>query len=206
MFTIQQLTEQGRPVDVEWVRLALERSRAVDALQWRYLDKSAWGFGPWQDEPDKLQYVDGATGLPCLIVRNPFYGYLCGYIGVREGHELYGVHFSECPLRCGAAECGHTPETKLQTHGTINFSEPCDPDGEVVKVAICHDVQGEDRVWWFGYDCARTSERDYTPHPAWIHFARKQLGGRPLPPRPWVYRSLEYVIAVNEGLAPQLAS
>lgn len=28
-----------------------------------YIDKSAWGAGPWLDEPDRLEWRDPATGL-----------------------------------------------------------------------------------------------------------------------------------------------
>jgi hypothetical protein len=38
--------------------------------QWNNCDKSYWGEGPWQHEPDKMQWTDDDTGLPCLIVRN----------------------------------------------------------------------------------------------------------------------------------------
>lgn len=55
------------------------------------VDKSGWGDGPWQLEPDKKQWEDEVTGLPCLIVRNTqVTGSLCGYVGVPQGHPLYG--------------------------------------------------------------------------------------------------------------------
>lgn len=45
--------------------------------------------GPWQNEPDQLQWRDDRTGLNCLILRNHF-GALCGYVGVPAGHQMFG--------------------------------------------------------------------------------------------------------------------
>lgn len=60
------------------------------------VDKSAWGDGPWQSEPDKMQWRDETTGLVCLIVRGPL-GALCGYVGVPEKHPAYGLSYDGTP-------------------------------------------------------------------------------------------------------------
>lgn len=31
----------------------------------------------------------------CLILRNPEMGYLCGYVGLSEFHDLFGKHYNE---------------------------------------------------------------------------------------------------------------
>lgn len=49
---------------------------------------NAFPIGPWTNEPDKAQWIDEATGLDCLIVRNRM-GALCGYVGVPEGHPAH---------------------------------------------------------------------------------------------------------------------
>lgn len=49
----------------------------MQTISYTTKDKSTWGDGPWQHEPDKMQYEDPDTGLPCLIVRNAV-GALCG--------------------------------------------------------------------------------------------------------------------------------
>ena len=41
----------------------------METIDYRTVDKTTWGAGPWQDEPDKKQWRD-ETGFPCLIVRN----------------------------------------------------------------------------------------------------------------------------------------
>jgi hypothetical protein len=109
----------------------------LDTLEYHTHDKSGWGDGPWTHEPDKRQWQDPATGLPCLIVRNGV-GALCGYVGVAAGHPLYGKGYDELlSVRC---------------HGGLTFASRCSPGPE--DRAICH-IPGDgesDDVWWFGFD------------------------------------------------------
>jgi len=63
------------------------------SIEYRTIDKSEWGEGPWQDEPDKVQWTDAATGLPCLMVRNHHAGHWCGYAGVALSHPAYGLSY-----------------------------------------------------------------------------------------------------------------
>jgi hypothetical protein len=107
----------------------------METREWHFRDKSAWGEGPWQHEPDKMQWPDRETGLPCLIVRNPD-GALCGYVGVSESHPHFGKDYSN---------------VDADVHGGLTFADRC--SGE--EHGICHVVQGEDPpTWWFGFDCA----------------------------------------------------
>lgn len=68
----------------------------METLSYTTVDKSAWGDGPWQAEPDKMQWQDERTGLPCLIVRGPM-GALCGYVGVATTHPAYGLSYDGAP-------------------------------------------------------------------------------------------------------------
>lgn len=69
----------------------------MQRIEYRTVDKSAWGDGPWQSEPDKIQWQDAATGYPCLIVRNgEVTGALCGYVGVSPNHPAHGLHYDGC--------------------------------------------------------------------------------------------------------------
>lgn len=106
-------------------------------------DKSTWGEGPWQNEPDKVQFVDRATGYPCLVVRSGGSGALCGYVGVPEGHKFHGKHYDTEDLR------------DVNVHGGLTFSDKCSPNGTEER-SICHVPEpGEsDNVWWFGFDTA----------------------------------------------------
>src|SRR5437764_13906827 len=44
------------------------------------------GPGPWDGEPDKLQWIDCGTGYDCLIVRAVHHGRLCRYVGLPPSH------------------------------------------------------------------------------------------------------------------------
>lgn len=117
--------------------------------------KSEWGDGPWQTEPDKIQFADEVTGLPCLIIRSPL-GSLCGYVGVPEGHPLYGISYSRCSLGKCDSYCEHSPECMIKAHGGLTFSDFCQEGGR-----ICHVTETPDKVFWFGFDCAHAD--DYCP-------------------------------------------
>src|SRR6266571_4523486 len=128
--------------------------------KWKFVDKSQWGDGPWQREPDKIQWQDQKTGMPCLIVRHKELGHLCGYVGVTREHPLF-QHGSD--------------DVDLSAHGGITFASLCAPEDK--EHGVCHIVDpGEDDVvWWFGFDFAHCGDlspglRIYTmgisrPHP-----------------------------------------
>lgn len=44
--------------------------------EYRTIDKTGWPIGQWTNEPDKVQWIDEATGLDCLIVRHRGCGHL----------------------------------------------------------------------------------------------------------------------------------
>jgi hypothetical protein len=58
----------------------------METREYRFIDKSEWDRGPWDNEPDKVQWQDAATGLPCIARRSEAMGSWCGYVGVAEGH------------------------------------------------------------------------------------------------------------------------
>lgn len=153
--------------------------------------KETWGPGPWQDEPDKIQWKT-ATGLPGLIVRNSG-GALCGYVGVPKEHRLYGVGYSE---KSDALD-DESPESRFDVHGGLTYSDFCCGH-------VCHvPGPGEpDDVWWFGFDTCHWN--DLMPgHEAVLRPIRSV-------PRPLldyrVYRDVEWVKAEVEKLAEQIAA
>lgn len=160
------------------------------------IDKSSWGAGEWSAEPDKVQWIDAATGLDCLAVRHPTLGHWCGYVGVMEGHPLYQIGYSQCPQNCGEWWCEHRPEALMSVHGGLTYSDTCQEGDE--SRAVCHvPASGRpDHVWWFGFDCAHSD--DYSPGlSAKIGHVRF---------REEVYRTLEYVKRECADLAGQLAT
>lgn len=103
------------------------------------IDKSKWQEGPWQSEPDKKQWLDVATGYPCLIVRQTNLGHLCGYIGVPPSHPWFEKDYDH---------------VDANVHGGLTFARHC---GDL----ICHEVEeGEDdNTWWVGFDAAHCDDR-----------------------------------------------
>ena len=116
----------------------------MENKQWTTVDKTGWGMGPWQDEPDKVQWRDESTGYPCLIVRAPS-GALCGYVGVGYEHPAFGKHYDG---------------VDVSVHGGLTYSGECQ-EHEDEGAGICHVHPGAGRVWWLGFDCAHYG--DMTP-------------------------------------------
>lgn len=141
------------------------------------LPRTFWGKGEWENEPDKKQWGDESTGLPCLIVRN-YSGALCGYVGLPPSHPLYGKEYDDVAVDC---------------HGGLTFAGQCqEPVNECE--GVCHKApEGEDNVWWLGFDCHHYMDK--TPQ----DFILKREEGA-------VYRDFAYVTAQVQHLATQLAA
>lgn len=159
-------------------------------------DKTLWGPGPWQDEPDKATWIDTATGLDCMVRRGM--GAWCGYVGVPPGHPWHHKGYDECvrPDVCKASdddwhyEC--SPQGVVEVHGGLTFSGECHEGGKP-ESAICHVPQpGRPAdVTWFGFDCSHAWDLD----PSMAKYGM----------RDGTYRDLAYVVAETERLAAQLA-
>jgi hypothetical protein len=154
------------------------------------IDRTEWGAGPWDDEPDRVDFVH--AGFACLLHRGPL-GHWCGYVGVPREHPAYGQSYD-------AAD--------VDVHGGLTYANRC-------AGAICHvPAPGmPDDVWWLGFDCGHAG--DYTPS-----MGRWWGTGYPFPDakydhdvamaavEDWTiekYRTVAYVRAETERLATQLA-
>ena len=89
------------------------------------VDKSSWQPGPWNSEPDFIEWLDPGTGLTCQINRNVG-GALCGYVGLPSHHPDWGAHDA------------NREGSRLDCHGGITYGQ--------------EDV--ERRLWFVGFDCA----------------------------------------------------
>ncbi len=107
-------------------------------LEAKPMDRSDWGPGPWDDEPDRLEWKE--AGFPCMAIRNHM-GVWCGYVGVPPGHPYYGKNYHD---------------VEANVHGGLTYSAPC-------QGHICHVPEpGEpDDVWWLGFDCGHSD--DFVP-------------------------------------------
>lgn len=140
----------------------------METKEYRTVDKSAWPRGEWDDEPDKMQWQDEATKLPCLIVRASS-GALCGYVGVSPSHPWYKLDYSDvfpghaCNDSCEKDGSYHDYEScidgRIEVHGGLTFADMCADTSDESK-HICHvPGPGEpDHVWWFGFDCAHSGD------------------------------------------------
>lgn len=160
--------------------------------------------GPWMSEPDKVQWVDVATDLDCLALRNGM-GAWCGYVGVPPGHKFHGKGYDECVAACAEEYCyDHSPNGAVEVHGGLTFSDFCHESDKGEAFGICHTPfpGREHNVWWLGFDTAHSF--DLTPYDA----AKEAHEGFRYP---WkrsdreVYRTLDYVKAECARLAGQLA-
>ncbi|WP_417614176.1 hypothetical protein [Parasphingorhabdus sp.] len=155
--------------------------------------------GPWRDEPDKLAWVDPATGLPCLMLRARN-GTLSGYVAVSAKHPLFGYDYRAVPADLG-----------VQPHGGLNYSAPCDEETDE-RVSVCHITgQARERVrqprgeqerptfneeqWWFGFAC----DKSYDLRPGCYQDHMSAENGQ-------TYRGEDYVFTQCTNLAHQLAA
>lgn len=93
-------------------------------------NKSTWGEGEWQHEPDQVDFFDPDTGYQCVIVRGPM-GSLNGYVGVPFGHPAYGLTYFDDKL------------AHIRVHGGLTYSGGPD-EGTTEEVPL----------YWHGFDCS----------------------------------------------------
>lgn len=148
------------------------------------VDKSTWGDGPWQTEPDRVDFVH--AGFACMALRHPEHGHWCGYVGVPREHPAYGKD---------------AMDVEASFHGGLNYAAPCEG-------SICHVPQPgmPDDVWWLGGDFSHAF--DLAPGSA--AFLRRVMPAEMTARRDSilceVYRDLPYVRHEIGRLAEQLAA
>jgi hypothetical protein len=94
-------------------------------------DKSKWGKGPWNKEPDRVDFIH--AGFSCFILRNTS-GNWCGYVGVPSTHPAYEKDYDN---------------VNVSVHGGLTYANKCNGH-------ICHVPEPgmPDDVWWLGFDTA----------------------------------------------------
>lgn len=155
----------------------------MDTTQQVPIDKSGWGDGPWQHEPDRAEWTH--AGLPCLALRNENGGGWCGYVAVPQSHPLHGKNYEGLDI---------------DVHYGLSYSAAC-------QGRICHVPQPSepDDVWWLGFDCAHYMDLE----PARLSREERFMPPHLKPSvidRDKTYRTLDYVQAETNRLAEQLNS
>ena len=86
----------------------------------------------WESESNSKDFVHG--GLPCAMRRVDWGVHWCGYVGVPQGHPLYGIDDV-------SRESG-----ELRVHSGITYTGSEWP------------IEDKAGTWWFGFDCAHACD------------------------------------------------
>lgn len=134
-----------KPEKKQYIHTDEDGSTVLESV---YLDRSEWGTGEWDDEPDRVEWTDPVSGLPCVVMRNDAMGNWNGYVGVSPESPYHELEYTY------AVMC------RMNVHGGLTFS------GSLPGRA--HYSKDTDNFWWFGFDCAHAY--DAFPHAkAYIH-------------------------------------
>ena len=148
----------------------------------------SWKKGPWDKEPDKVQWLDTSTGLHCLAKRNGL-GAWCGYVGVSKSHPYFGIEYDAIP--------------NINCHGGLTYSDFCQEEDK--EYGICH-ISEEDKVWWLGFDCAHFGDiYPAIPFPFQQSVLSLEYFIKGTPRNRQKYRTLAYVKKEIKKLAKQLS-
>lgn len=144
------------------------------------------------------------AGFPAIVIMTDL-GHRCGYVGVPEGHPLYGLSYSSETIALDPPSQNETlgkrspmlllklmgkdiwptsPDAVFDVHGGITYS-----DGHVTKETK------EMGLWWFGFDCAHAGDAP-APGYKYAEIATWRMEG--------VHRTLEFCEAECESLAQQI--
>lgn len=138
------------------------------------IDKSKWGSGPWQDEPDELEWQH--AGFDCSIHRSDT-GALCGYVACPPGHPFHGVH---------------RLSIRVEVHGGLTFAafDPGDPERYLIGFDCGHAFDDKPGLRALVRQWQVLESPEYMPRPL-----LERLFG--------TYRTLSYVQSEVESLAEQ---
>lgn len=194
----------------------------MERITYTTIDKSSWPRGPWDSEPDKVQWQDETTHLPCLIVRSPS-GALCGYVGVPRSHPFYERYYDDCNIDAhgGLTFAGHcskaTPEAwaRLRAHrNRLEAEAKAYPHGDAAETLQKYSASFDDFSAYVEV-CERTA---ICHRPAegeagdiwWLGFDCAHLGDiMPKRDRQYcsgTYKDIAYVTRECKLLAKQLAA
>ncbi len=149
---------------------------AVTALQvWHNEDRKPSGDGPWNDEADKVAWLDEATGFGAILLRQEN-GTLSGYVGVGPDHPLFGFTADAVPV--GISNTVHGGVTYGKECEVNRFEQEEYGDPRTERYTVCHvtytkvfrnyrtvqstedEFEHED-LWWLGFDTDHLG--DYIP-------------------------------------------
>lgn len=181
---------------------------SITALQlYHNPERKPSGDGPWNDEADKVGWVDQETGLACIMLRQEN-GTISGYVGVSPEHPLFGFAADAVPV-----------DISNDVHGGVTYGKACEVNrfarrahGKPCKerYTVCHvtrtrlvqeyrtvqttsDEFDHEDLWWLGFDTDHAG--DLVPKG---HLDKRHRGG--------VYRDQSFVYGQCLALARRLRS
>lgn len=151
-----------------------------DVLIRLFRQRTGWPAGPWDTEPDRVDWLDPIGARPCLALRNRL-GAWCGYVGVEPEHSWYGQN----------PRSGRLAVANVIAHGRLTYagSGALGPTDDLSLISHVAEPGESEDVWWLGFDCAH--DTDIIP----VFLAQ----GIVMPHTK--YRTLDYVMYVCEALA-----
>ena len=180
---------------------------SITALQvYHNPDRRPSGDGPWNNEADKVAWVDEATGFGCIMLRQKN-GTISGYVGVGPEHPLFGFEADAVPL--GVSNVVHGGVTYGKACEVNRFARVAWGEPRKERYTVCHttrvrtvqnyrtvqttDDEFHEDLWWLGFD---------TDHPGDLVPNGRYGEGR----KGDVYRDQAYVYANCLELARRLKS
>lgn len=146
--TVKLIAKVVSYIAMRKMRNAIKSVKGYTATQDRKILR--YGSGPWTDEQDFMFWVDSYTNLPCMVIRHPSLGHLCGYVGIEKTNSLFGKHYDEISRLINYdAHGGLTFGGDFRFNRTVNImiSDMPDKYREIVKA-----------FWWVGFDCAHSGD------------------------------------------------
>lgn len=161
--------------------------------------------GPWNDEADKVAWVDEGTGLGCIILRQED-GTLSGYVGIDPEHPLFGFDAAAVPLGVSSA-----------VHGGITYGRECELNRTELRAkgnprqeryTVCHVTRTR---WVQDYEKVQTTQDEFEHADLWWLGFDTNHAGDLVPNDPYhtprrsdVYRDQAYVYENCVALAKRL--
>ena len=139
---------------------------SITALQvYHNPDRRPSGDGPWNNEADKVSWIDNETGLGCIMLRQKN-GTISGYVGVSPEHPLFGYEADAVPV--GVSNTVHGGVTYGKACEVNRFERRAHGQPRQERYTICHTTyvrtvqeyrtvrttqdEFHEDLWWLGFD------------------------------------------------------
>lgn len=86
---------------------------------WRFIDRSLWAKGEWDEEPDLWEFV--VLDFLCRVERQASKGFLTAYMAVPASHSWYGKFISDICVHGGICWCGNFPPKYRKNSWCLSF-------------------------------------------------------------------------------------